>query len=309
MSAREPISPTSYLYPLAAMLLWAGNVVVSKLAAASIAPTAITFYRLVLVLLVMTPFVARPLWRNRVAIRRHWWQLALCGLMAMALFQSLSYRAAESTTATNMAIVTALAPLMTAILSVLLLGEQLTLGMALGGVLSFGGLLYLVGRGDVLVLLHEGVHAGDALMLLACLVFALYGVLLRRWRLAVPAWQSIYCQAWAALLCMLPFFLRLPAGSAPLNGATLPLIAYAGIGSSIVLSYLWIEGVKLLGPNRCSIFVNLLPILTALLAIVWLHDTLHAFHLIGGGVSLLGVLLAQTVQRPLFARNTIASQA
>ena len=309
MPAREPVSPTSYLYPLAAMLLWAGNVVVSKLAAASIAPTAITFYRLVLVLLVMTPFVARPLWRNRAAIRRHGWQLALCGLMAMALFQSLSYRAAESTTATNMAIVTALAPLMTAILSVLLLGEQLTLGMALGGLLSFGGLLYLVGRGDMLVLLHEGVHAGDALMLLACLVFALYGVLLRRWRLAVPAWQSIYCQAWAALLCMLPFFLRLPAGSAPLNGATLPLIAYAGIGSSIVLSYLWIEGVKLLGPNRCSIFVNLLPILTALLAIVWLHDTLHAFHLIGGGISLLGVLLAQTVQRPLFARNTIASQA
>ena len=309
MPAREPVSPTSYLYPLAAMLLWAGNVVVSKLAAASIAPTAITFYRLVLVLLVMTPFMLRPLWRNRVAIRRHWWQLALCGLMAMALFQSLSYRAAESTTATNMAIVTALAPLMTAILSVLLLGEQLTLGMALGGVLSFGGLLYLVGRGDVLVLLHEGVHAGDALMLLACLIFALYGVLLRRWRLAVPAWHAIYCQAWAALRCMLPFFLRLPAGSAPLNGATLPLIAYAGIGSSIVLSYLWIEGVKRLGPNRCSIFVNLLPILTALLAIVWLHDTLHAFHLIGGGISLLGVLLAQTVQRPVFARNTIASQA
>ena len=309
MLAHDNIHPHHYCYPLAAMLLWAGNVVVSKLAAASIAPTAITFYRLVLVLLVMTPFVARPLWRNRVAIRRHGWQLALCGVMAMALFQSLSYRAAESTTATNMAIVTALAPLMTAILSVLLLGEQLTLGMALGGLLSFGGLLYLVGRGDMLVLLHEGVHAGDALMLLACLVFALYGVLLRRWRLAVPAWQAIYCQAWAALLCMLPFFLCLPAGSAPLNGATVPLIAYAGLGSSIVLSYLWIEGVKLLGPNRCSIFVNLLPILTALLAIVWLHDTLHAFHLIGGGISLLGVLLAQTVQRPLFAQGTIASQA
>ncbi|OYO31295.1 DMT family transporter [Janthinobacterium sp. PC23-8] len=309
MPAREPVHPSYYLYPLVAMLLWAGNVVVSKLAAASIAPTAITFYRLVLVLLVMTPFVARPLWRNRVAIRRHWWQLALCGVMAMALFQSLSYRAAETTTATNMAIVTALAPLMTAILSVLLLGEQLTLGMAAGGVLSFGGLLYLVGRGDVLALLHEGMHAGDALMLLACLIFALYGVLLRRWRLAVPAWQSIYCQAWAALLCMLPFFLRLPAGSAPLNGATLPLIAYAGIASSIVLSYLWIEGVKRLGPNRCSIFVNLLPILTALLAIGWLHDTLHAFHLIGGGVSLLGVLLAQTVPRPLFARGAGASRA
>lgn len=293
----------AYLYPLLAMLLWAGNVIVSKLAAASIAPTAITFYRLVLVLLLMTPFIARPLWRNRTVLRRHWWQLAVCGLMSMALFQSLSYRAADSTTATNMAIVTALAPLMTAILSVLLLGERLTVGMAAGGVLSFGGLLYLVGRGDVLALLHQGVHAGDALMLLATLIFALYGVLLRRWRLSVPPWQMIYCQALAALLCMLPFFLLLPRGHAALDATTLPLIGYAGIGSSIVLSFLWIQGVKLLGPNRCSIYVNLLPILTALLAIVWLHESMQAYHLIGGGISLLGVLLAQTVQRPLFARR------
>ena len=292
----------AYLYPFLAMLLWAGNVVVSKLAASSIAPTAITLYRLVLVLLVMTPFIARPLWRNRAAIRRQWWQLALCGVMSMALFQSLSYRAAESTTATNMAIVTALAPLMTALLSVLLLGERLTVGMAAGGVLSFGGLLYLVGRGDVLALLHQGVHAGDALMLLACLIFALYGVLLRRWRLSIPAWQAIYCQALAALACMLPFFLLLPPGSARLDATTLPLIGYAGIGSSIVLSYLWIEGVKLLGPNRCSIYVNLLPLLTALLAIVWLHESMHIYHVVGGGISLLGVLLAQTVQRPLFGR-------
>lgn len=93
----------AYLYPFLAMLLWAGNVVVSKLAASSIAPTAITFYRLVLVLLVMMPFIILPLWRNRAAIRRQWWQLALCG------------------------------------------------------VLSFGGLLYLVGRGDVLALLQQGV--------------------------------------------------------------------------------------------------------------------------------------------------------
>ncbi|MBB5371656.1 MULTISPECIES: DMT family transporter [unclassified Janthinobacterium] len=297
----------AYIYPFLAMLLWAGNVVVSKLAAASIAPTAITFYRLVLVLLVMTPFIIRPLWSNRAAICRQWWQLAVCGLMSMALFQSLSYRAADSTTATNMAIVTALAPLMTAILSVLLLGERLTVGMAAGGLLSFGGLLYLVGRGDVLALLHEGVHAGDGLMLLATLIFALYGVLLRRWRLSVPPWQMIYCQALAALLCMLPFFLLLPAGHAALDATTLPLIAYAGIGSSIVLSFLWIQGVKLLGPNRCSIYVNLLPILTALLAIVWLHESMRGYHLIGGGISLLGVLLAQTVQQPLFARRANVS--
>lgn len=292
---------TAYLYPFLAIVLWAGNVIVSKMAASAIAPTAITFYRLILVLLLMTPFIARPLWRNRAQIRRHWWQLALSGLLAMALFQSLSYRAAASTTATNMAIVTALIPVLTALLSVIVLGEAITVGMALGGLLSFTGLLYLVGHGDMAAVLRDGVHLGDALMLLAALSYALYGVLLRLWKMSVPVWQAVYMQAIAALALMLPQFLLLPAGSATLDARTLPLIGYSGIGSSILLSFLWIEGVKKLGPNRCSIFINLLPVLTALFAILWLHESMQAYHLIGGGISLIGVLLTQIVQRPLFS--------
>ncbi|MFL9922720.1 DMT family transporter [Herbaspirillum lusitanum] len=291
---------SSYLYPFLAIVLWAGNVIVSKLAASAIAPTAITFYRLILVLILMSPFMLRPLWRNRAQIRRHWWQLALSGLLAMALFQSLSYRAAESTTATNMAIVTALIPLLTALLSVIVLGEAVTLGMAGGGLLSFAGLLYLVGRGDPGAILREGVHMGDLLMLLAAASYALYGVLLRHWKLSIPVWQAVYMQAIAALVFMLPQFLLLPAGSAALDARTLPLIGYSGIGSSILLSFLWIEGVKKLGPTRCSIFINLLPVLTAVFAILWLHESMQAYHLIGGGVALAGVLLTQMVQRPLF---------
>ncbi|WP_034302798.1 DMT family transporter [Herbaspirillum sp. RV1423] len=293
---------TSYLYPFLAIVLWAGNVIVSKMAASAISPTAITFYRLILVLLLMSPFVLRPLWRNRVQIRRYWRQLAISGLLAMALFQSLSYRAAESTTATNMAIVTALIPLLTALLSVVVLGEAITVGMTVGGLLSFAGLLYLVGHGDIgaVLRLNGGIHLGDALMLLAAFSYALYGVLLRRWKMTVPVWQAIYVQAIAALALMLPQFLLLPAGAAALDARTLPLIGYSGIGSSILLSFLWIEGVKKLGPNRCSIFINLLPLLTALFAILWLHESMHAYHLIGGGVSLAGVLLTQFVQRPLF---------
>ena len=289
-----------YFYPFLAIVLWAGNVIVSRLAATAIAPAAITFYRLLLVLLVMTPFMVKPLWANRLQIRKNFWKLALGGFMSMVLFQSLSYRAAESTTATNMAIVTALIPLLTAILTTLLLREPVTVGMVAGGVVSFCGLLYVVGQGSVGAMLQHGVHAGDGLMLGAAFSFSLYGVLLRRWRMTVPAWQAIYVQAVSASILMLPFFLRLPSGTANLDGTTLPLIIYAGLGSSIALSFFWIEGIKHLGPNRCSIFINLLPVLTALLAIVWLGESLHIYHVIGGGLTLIGVLLAQLLHRPIF---------
>lgn len=49
----------SFLYPVSAILLWAGDVIVSKLSARSIDPLAITFWRLVLAVAVMSLFVAR----------------------------------------------------------------------------------------------------------------------------------------------------------------------------------------------------------------------------------------------------------
>lgn len=295
----------SYLYPLLAILFWAGNVIVSKLAASAISPTAITFYRLVLAIFIMSFFALVPAWRNRATLLRHWPKFALFGALSVALFQALSYRAAQTTTATNMAILTALIPLLSMLLSVLILRDPVTLGMAVGGVMSLAGLLYLVGQGDVLSVFQHGIHLGDGLMLIAALAYALYGVLLRHWKVAVPAWQSTYVQAIFALIYMLPLFLSVPGADAALDWKTVPLILYAGIFSSVLLSYLWIEGVQRLGPNRCSIFINLLPLFTAFAASLWLNEQLHAYHLLGGAVTLAGVLLAQTVHRPLFGARFV----
>ncbi len=297
----------SYLFPLFAILFWAGNVIVSKMAASAISPTAITFYRLILALAIMGLFTAVPAWRNRKVILRHWPKLALYGALSSALFQALSYRAAETTTATNMAILTALIPLLSMLLSVVILRDPLTLGMAAGGALSFLGLLYLVGQGEMLSVFQHGIHVGDGLMLLAAFSYALYGVLLRHWKVPLPAWQSTFVQSIFALLYMLPLYLQVPAAQAALDAKTIPLILYAGIFSSVLLSFLWIEGVHRLGPNRCSIFINLLPLFTALAAFVLLREQLRSYHLLGGAVTLLGVLLAQTVQRPLFARARAAA--
>lgn len=287
------------LYPFVAIVLWAGNVIVSRLSAHTIGPQAITFYRLVVAVALMTPFVARAAWRDRMAIWSHLGPLVILGFLAMCLFQSLSYLAAETTTATNMAVFTALTPLLTVALSAALLGETPTLGMICGAPLSFAGLVYLVSGGELSSLLLGGVHVGDALMLLAAIVYALYGVLLKRWNLPITGWQSTYMQALCALAIMFPAFLATPVPLRQLNAATLPLIFYAGALASIVLPLFWIRGVQLLGPNRCAIFMNLLPVLTASAAIALLGEPVKPFHVIGGGLALLGVACAQAFRRPL----------
>jgi drug/metabolite transporter (DMT)-like permease len=296
-----------YLYPTLAILLWAGNVVVSRLSAHMIGPQAITFYRLVLATSLMTLFVGLPAWRNRLAFRRQLGELAVLGFLAMCLFQSLSYLAAETTSATNMAVFTALVPLLTVLLSVPLLGDTPTTGLLGGGLLSLGGLIYLVSGGHPLILAHGGIHAGDLLMLIAALVYALYGVLLKRWRPKLSGWQSTYGQALCALAIMFPAFLATSPGLRQLDARTLPLIAYAGGLASVLLPFFWIRGVEQLGPSRCAIFMNLLPVFTAAIAIVVLREPVHQFHVIGGVIVLAGVACAQRFRQPLSRVSDLAA--
>ncbi|MFL9918087.1 DMT family transporter [Paraburkholderia fungorum] len=286
-----------FLFPFVAILLWAGNVIVSKLSARTIDPSAITFYRLLLAVALMSLFTLRPAWRNRATIVPQLPKLAALGFLAMALFQSLSYEAARTTTATNMSIITALVPLMTMVASTLLLGEAPTTGMVGGGILSLAGVVYLITQGNPAMLLANGAHPGDLLMIFAALAYALYGVLLKRWHVGLPSWQSTYLQALFALLFMLPMLLRLPAAAIVPTRASVPLILYAGVLASVALPFLWMQGIKHLGPNRCALFMNVLPIATALIAIAMLGETLHMYHVLGGGTALVGVIVAQRFKR------------
>src|ERR1700753_1492865 len=299
----------TFLYPLLAVLLWAGNVIASRLSAHVIGPQAMTFFRLVLAVALMRCFVLVPAWRNRNVIWPLIGKLGILGFLAMCLFQSLSYLAAETTTATNMAIFTALIPLLTATLSVFVLGETPTVGIIGGGILSLAGLIYLVSAGDPGVLVRQGVHLGDLLMLVAAAVYALYSVLVKHWRLPLSSWQSTYLQALCALTIMFPAFLATPATLRQIDSATLPLIAYAGGLASVVLPFFWLRGIEHLGPTRCAIFMNLLPLFTALGAILLLGEPIHAYHLIGGGIALAGGVFAQLIRKPLQLRSKSKSLA
>lgn len=293
-----------WLFPFLAIAIWAGNVVVSKMASGAISPLAITFYRLALAISIMSLFIAGPVWKNRVQVKRYWPKLMFLGFLSMAFYQCLSYWAADTSTATNMAIITALTPLLTMLVSSLVLREYPTVGMVLGGAIALWGTAYLISGGAPLELIKGNYRIGDVLMLTAAISYAFYSVLLRKWQIALPAWQSTYMQAISALVFMLPMFLWVPKGQAMLDTATIPLILYAGILASVVLPFFWIKGIEYLGPNRCSVFMNLLPVMTAGLAIVLLDEHLKAYHVMGGGIALLGVFIAQTWRGRLFARRS-----
>jgi drug/metabolite transporter (DMT)-like permease len=286
-----------YALPFLAVLIYSGNTVVTRLAADVISPAAITFYRWFFAAVLLTPFVAAGAWRNRQRIYPHLGKLAVLGLLGMVLYQGLAYIAGKSTPATNMGIIASLIPLMTVMLSMPLLREPPTIGALAGGLLSLAGLVVLIGHGSPATLLSAGIGQGDLIMLAASFAYAADGVLVRKWAVPLPVWQSLYIQIWWAVLFLLPFFLSGPME--PLTARNLPLILYATIPTSILAPYLWMLALKLLGASQASIFLNLVPLLTALIAILWAGEHLEYYHCVGAALILAGVALAQRLKRPL----------
>jgi len=285
------------LFPLLAVLIWSINAVVSKASASAIDPAAISFYRWLLALVTLTPFVLPGVIRNWQTVRTHWWKLLILGLLGMVLYQSLAYYAAHSVSALFMGILNSLIPLLTVLLGVWLLRVAPTVGIAIGSLLSLGGLVWLVSSGQPGQLLQHGIGKGELMMFAASASYALYGVLTKRWAIAIPNWQALYVQILFGVLLLLPNFLL--AQDVALNGHNIPLVLFAGIPASIIAPYLWIQGVMRLGANTASVFMNLAPVFTAIIAMLFLHEQLHSYHLIGGGITLLGVVLSQRLRTPL----------
>ena len=196
-----------YAYPLLAILIWAGNTVINKLAVGAIFPSEIGFYRWLLAGLLFTPFMLKPVMSNWPIIRPNLGKIFILGVLGMAVYQSLAYYAAARTSATNMGIILSLMPLMVLSMSIISLGQRLTAGALVGAVVSFVGVLVVVSSGSLAALLDHGLNLGDAMMLVATLAYAVYSTLLKKWQLRLPPLQMLYMQVLVAIVVLFPLYL------------------------------------------------------------------------------------------------------
>ena len=298
----------NYLYPLVAILIWSVNTVVSKQAAGVIAPTEIGFLRWLLAVALCTPFILPAVWRNRAAIRPQIGKIVVLGIFGMVLYQSCAYFAANFTTATHMGIILTMSPLLVLAICVGVLGQPLTAGGALGSLIAFIGVLWVVSEGQPQLLWAQGINKGDVIMLVAALAYAVYNILLKRWAMPrVSSWQLLYLQMVVAMFAQLPLYLAAPKMG--INAHNWHLVAYAATLASIVATWFWMMAVMRLGPSRSVMFFNLTPLLTALIAAAWAKEQLHAYLWVGGALTIVGVVLAERWTKPLRAGNAPAATA
>lgn len=279
------------LLPIAAVFIWSFNIVVTRYVTEFIEPMSISFYRWFLAWLILSPIMLGTVYQQRQQIRPELSKIAVLSAFGMVLYQGLAYSAAHYTSATNMGLINAFIPIFTIFVSLLILKQRPNRYAVIGSILSFLGLLYVIGQGSFAAILSIGQHSGDMVMLLAVFFYAFYGVFLKKWQLSLSLMTMLYMQICFAVLYHLPLIAYL--GLDRLNSDNLFSVLYAAIFPSLLAPLLWMLAIKKLGPNSTSIFMNLMPIFTAIIAYFWLNEAWTIYHSIGGSVILVAVLLAQ----------------
>ncbi|MGI4793282.1 MAG: DMT family transporter [Janthinobacterium lividum] len=152
----------------------------------------------------------------------------------------------------------------------------------------------IAGQGSLTVLRSLDINPGDAIVTLAVVCYALYSALLR----LKPAVHPL--SLLAATFAIGVVFLVPLAWDEAAAGARLILtpvsvfaIVYSCVFPAFLAYFCYNRGVELVGPARAGQYVHLMPAFGVVLAVLFLGETLHPYHVAGIGLIGAGLWMAR----------------
>lgn len=290
--------PLAYATAVLCWLLSAGVYIAAKWVAPEMPPWALCFWRLALACAILLPIVHRHHGAMIALVRSRAVEVLIVGAIGLTLCQGMIYTGLNYTDATTAGIIMALSPVMTMVLARFVLGESLGVWKALGALLSLIGMVAIVARGDPAALMRLQFNPGELWIVGSAFCWGLYTVLLRRSKFGIELLPMVVLLLGAGALAALPFYLwELISGERSalhLNGL-LALAYVAGPGGALMY-YLYNRSVETLGAGRASMLLYLQTLFVAILAYVFLGESLHDYDLIGAAFIIAGLVLATAIK-------------
>lgn len=257
-------------------------------------PFGLNFLRWCVACALLVPLL---LWREGVTFfsnaLRMWRSLLVMAMTGVLLFNSLVYLALTETTSINAALINGATPILTLFVAAMLGGGFPTGIRLFGAGVCLAGVAWVVSRGSLETLANLSLNRGDLLMIVAAVCWAFYTVLGGN----VTRELSPLAATTVSAVMALPF-LGLVGGAEllikPIGDVSIPVISgllYIGIGASIVAFLSWNVGISRIGASHGAIFLNLVPVFTAAIAVPALGENLVLAQLTGGLLVFAGVTI------------------
>lgn len=295
VAATAPPATRSSLFGFAcgagAALIWGIQAVVSRQSVADgLGPVDVTILRYLTASLVLLPFAIARLKPFPVG-RLGWPRALILTLFAGAPFATVLVGGSTFAPALHTAVIApSLIPVATALIAFAVLGERSPVGRIVGLVLIVSGIGLFAGQG-LAQGGQEGAWRGDLLFVLAATMWAIFGILAKRWGADAFDLTISLSILSLAVLPLLALAVPLKIAGASLSAMALQA-GYQGLLVGVASVFLYASANQTLGAARASLFLPLVPAITAAASAVLIGEWPSAVELVGMVIVMAGMTIA-----------------
>ena len=261
----------AYLLLILASLFWSGNFIVGKAASTfEIPPFSLNFYRWLFAWLILLPFTYKELINKKNYILNNKVFFIILGITSITIFNSIVYYSLYFTQVISGVLMISTIPVMIMFISSLLNIEITNIFQITGVILSLTGVIFIITKADLKLITNLNFNKGDLTMVVAMFSWALYSALLKKNKYEISQIALLEVVIIFGLIFLIPIYLiEMSLGyliklEKPFVLTLIYVVLFPGLASF----FFWIKGIALIGANRAGVFLHLMPIFGAIMAMV-----------------------------------------
>jgi len=285
----------AYIFLLLTVTFWAGNFIVGKFASFyEVPPFSLNFYRWFFAWLILAPFTIPEILKNKDYIRENYKLFLVLGVTSITVFNSIVYYSLNFTQVISGVLMISTIPVMIMFISSILKIERTNIFQILGVLFSFTGVILIITKANLEILKNLDFNKGDITMVIAMFSWALYSALLKKQKYKLSQLSLLQVIISFGLLFLIPiYFIEYQLGfRIQLEKPFIMILSYVVLFPGLASFILWIKGISLIGANRSGVFLHLMPILSAIMAMIIFDEKFMLYHVLGAVFILTGIILS-----------------
>ena len=285
----------AYFLLILTTIFWSGNFIVGKAASLyQIPPFSLNFYRWFFAGLILFPFTFKELIDKKKYILKNIGFFIILGILSITIFNSIVYYSLYYTQVISGVLMISTIPVWIIFIASILNIEKTNVFQIIGVSFSLVGVIFIITKADLNLIKNLNFNKGDLSMIVAMFTWAAYSVLLKKKKYEISQLALLQVVIISGLIFLVPiYFIEMNLGHLIVLGQPFYLtLSYVVIFPGLLSFFFWIKGISIIGANRAGIFLHLMPIFGAIMAMIIFDEKFMYYHLLGAIFILAGITLS-----------------
>ena len=285
----------AYFLLILTTIFWSGNFIVGKAASIyEIPPFSLNFYRWFFAGLILLPFTIKELIDKKNYIFSNIGFFIILGITSITIFNSIVYYSLYYTQVISGVLMISTIPVWIIFISSILNIEKTNIFQIFGVGLSLTGVIFIITKADIDLVKNLDFNKGDLTMVIAMFSWALYSALLKKKKYEISQITLLEVVIITGLIFLIPIYLiEMSMGNLiklekPFYLTLMYVVLFPGLASF----FFWIKGIALIGANRAGVFLHLMPIFGAIMAMIIFKEKFMFYHFLGAMFIVAGITLS-----------------